>query len=166
MHPVGRFKSVFFHSLGFSTNNWEILRGALLERSRSADAVPGQPSPYGAKVRDPCYIAMVSRSVCIGRDGLDRVRGSNFRSLCHCVSGIGKMFKLLDTVVLERDLAEHSLRRGDLGAVVDVHPPDGLEVEFVVASGRTQALVTLREADVRSVGDADLVAVRELKRTA
>jgi hypothetical protein len=30
------------------------------------------------------------------------------------------------------------LRRGDLGAVVDVHPPDGLEVEFVLASGRTR----------------------------
>ena len=66
---------------------------------------------------------------------------------------MGKI-NLLDTVVLERDLAEHGLQRGDLGAIVDVHPPDGMEVEFVVASGRTQALVTLREADVRAVGDA------------
>jgi hypothetical protein len=76
------------------------------------------------------------------------------------------MFNLLDTVVLDRDLSEHGLRRGDLGAVVDVHAPDGLDVEFVLASGRTQALVTLRDADVRAVGDADLIAVRELKRTA
>jgi hypothetical protein len=76
------------------------------------------------------------------------------------------MFNLLDTVVLDRDVPEHGLRRGDLGAVVDIHPPDGLEVEFVLASGRTQALISLREADVRAVGDGDLIAVRALKRTA
>ena len=76
------------------------------------------------------------------------------------------MFKLLDIVVLDRDLTEHGLHRGDLGAVVDVHPPDGLEVEFVLASGKTQALVTLHEADVRAVADGDLIAVRDLKRTA
>lgn len=76
------------------------------------------------------------------------------------------MFKLLDTVVLERDLPEQGLRRGDLGAVVDVQPPDGLEVEFVLASGKTQALVSLRVADVRAVAEHDLIAVRELKRTA
>jgi hypothetical protein len=76
------------------------------------------------------------------------------------------MFNLLDTVVLDRDLPEHGLRRGDLGAVVDLHSPDGLEVEFVLACGKTQALVSLRYADVRAVGDRDLIAVRELKRTA
>jgi hypothetical protein len=76
------------------------------------------------------------------------------------------MFNLLDTVVLDRDLPEHGLRRGDLGAVVDVHAPDGLEVEFVMASGKTQALVSLRDGDVRAVADGDLIAVREMKRTA
>ncbi len=76
------------------------------------------------------------------------------------------MFNLLDTVVLDRALPAHGLRRGDLGAVVALHSPDGLEVEFVLASGRTQALVSLRAADVRSVGDGDLIAVRDLKRTA
>ena len=76
------------------------------------------------------------------------------------------MFKLLDTVVLDRDLPEQDLRRGDLGAVVDVRPPDGLEVEFVLASGKTQALVSLRSADVRAVAEGDLIAVRDLKRTA
>ena len=76
------------------------------------------------------------------------------------------MFNLLDTVVLDRDLPEHGLRRGDLGAVVDMHDPDGLEVEFVLASGKTQALVSLRYEDVRAVGEADLIAVRVLKRTA
>ncbi|MBY0278562.1 DUF4926 domain-containing protein [Candidatus Binatia bacterium] len=75
-------------------------------------------------------------------------------------------FKELETVVLERDLPGEGLRRGDLGAVVHVYSPDGLEVEFVTASGRTQALVTLREEDVRPVGDEDLIAVRTVARGA
>jgi hypothetical protein len=69
-------------------------------------------------------------------------------------------FRLLETVVLERDLPEHGLRKGDLGAVVEVYEPEGLEVEFVTASGKTQALVTLAVADVRAVQDQDLVTVR------
>ena len=69
-------------------------------------------------------------------------------------------FHLLDVVVLDADLPVHGLRRGDLGAVVDVHDPDGLEIEFVTASGRTQALVTMKQTDVRAVADNDLVAVR------
>lgn len=71
-------------------------------------------------------------------------------------------FKTLDTVVLARDLAENGLRAGDLGAVVEVYEPDGLEVEFVTASGKTQALVTLSVSDVRRVKDSDLVSVRSV----
>ena len=74
-------------------------------------------------------------------------------------------FKLLDTVVLDRDLPDVGLRRGDLGAVVEVYD-DGLEVEFVAVSGRTQAVVTLRTTDVRAVDDGDLLAVRPLRRAA
>ena len=76
------------------------------------------------------------------------------------------MFKLLDTVVLKRDIPERGLRRGDLGAVVEVHSADAFEVEFVAASGRTQALITLRAEDLRHVDDHDLVAVRSLERAA
>jgi hypothetical protein len=39
-------------------------------------------------------------------------------------------------------------------------------VEFVRASGRTQALVELTTTDVRAIRDEDLVAVRSLDRTA
>jgi uncharacterized protein DUF4926 len=68
--------------------------------------------------------------------------------------------QLLDVVVLEHDVPEHRLRRGDLGAVVEVYSPDAVAVEFVAASGRTQALVTLTPADIRAVSDDDLVTVR------
>jgi hypothetical protein len=75
-------------------------------------------------------------------------------------------YKELDTVVLNRDLPDHGLRRGDLGAVVQVYGADAVDVEFVTASGRTQALVTLVTGDVRSVSDEDLLSVRTLKRGA
>ncbi len=75
-------------------------------------------------------------------------------------------FKELETVVLNRDLPEHALRTGDLGAVVRVYEPDGLEVEFGSASGKTEALVTLKDADVRAVAGGDLIAVRQVDRTA
>lgn len=74
--------------------------------------------------------------------------------------------QLLDTVVLDRDLPEHGLLRGDVGAIVEIYAPDGLEVEFVTGAGSTQALVTLRETDVRAVAADELIAVRRLKRSA
>lgn len=66
----------------------------------------------------------------------------------------------LDTVVLERDLPEHGLRRGDLGAVVRLYGDQAVDVEFVRLSGQTQAVAQLSLSDVRAVQDADLPAVR------
>lgn len=73
-------------------------------------------------------------------------------------------YKILDTVVLNKDLQQFGLKKGDLGAVVQVYEPDGLEVEFVTASGRTEALVTLTVGDVRAVADSDLVSVRPFSK--
>jgi len=75
-------------------------------------------------------------------------------------------YQVLDTIVLERDMPDHGLRMGDLGAVVEVYEAEGLEVEFVTASGRTVALVTLNARDVRPVADDDLVSVRRCRRSA
>jgi Domain of unknown function (DUF4926) len=69
-------------------------------------------------------------------------------------------FTILDTVVLNRDLPEHGLRAGDLGAVVELYAGGGVEVEFVRASGQTKALVTLKPEDLRSVAETDILAVR------
>ena len=75
-------------------------------------------------------------------------------------------YRVLDTIVLDRDLPEHGLRKGDLGSVVEVYEPDGLEVEFVTASERSAALLTLNSRDVRPVSDDDLVSVRPCRRSA
>lgn len=75
-------------------------------------------------------------------------------------------YKPLDTVVLDTDMPDRGLKKGDLGAVVQIYDPDGLEVEFVSASGQTQAIVTLKVGDVRPVLDTDVVAVRPLPKSA
>jgi hypothetical protein len=72
--------------------------------------------------------------------------------------------RTLDVVVLNEDQPTYGLKRGDLGTIVEVYAPDAVEVEFVTASGRTQALVTLPPSAVREVGDDDLVAVRPASR--
>jgi len=74
------------------------------------------------------------------------------------------MFNVLDTVALTHDIPTAGLRRGDLGAIVEILAADALEVEFVAASGRTQALLTLGIEDIRHVGDRDLIAVRSLEQ--
>jgi hypothetical protein len=70
--------------------------------------------------------------------------------------------KLFDTVVLKTDMPKAALRAGDIGAVVELYEPGGLEVEFVTGSGKTQALVTLTVADVRLISPGDMLAVRSL----
>ena len=75
-------------------------------------------------------------------------------------------FTLLDSVVLKKDLPDHGLKPGDLGAIVELYEPDGLEAEFVTASGKTEALVTLKVSDVRSVASNDLIAVRSFSGAA
>lgn len=74
--------------------------------------------------------------------------------------------RLLETIVLSRDLPEHGLLRGDVGTVVDVYEPDAVEVEFVTGAGATQALLTLNDRDVRSLAPDELMPVRKLKRSA
>lgn len=73
------------------------------------------------------------------------------------------LYKLFEQVVLRHDLPEHGLRAGDVGTVVETYEPDGLEVEFMSASGETQAIVTLSETDVRKGRSDDMLSVRPLR---
>ena len=68
-----------------------------------------------------------------------------------------------DLVALVRDLTEHGLVRGDVGAVVHLHP-DGrsYEVEFAAGDGVTVALLTLSREEVRPLGGRDILHAREI----
>jgi hypothetical protein len=71
-------------------------------------------------------------------------------------------FKEFDTVVMKADMPSRGLKSGDVGAVIQVYSADAIEVEFVAASGHTQALVILTTKLVRPVGPKDILAVRQL----
>ncbi len=52
--------------------------------------------------------------------------------------------QLLDAVALTVDLPAEGLRRGQVGAVVELLAPDVFEVEFVDTDGQTYASLPLR----------------------
>lgn len=56
--------------------------------------------------------------------------------------------RLLDVVALTIDKLEHKLVRGEIGTVVECHPDDGYEVEFVAQDGYTYALITCESTDL------------------
>lgn len=71
------------------------------------------------------------------------------------------MFEELETVVLTHDIKEHGLTEGDMGAVVNIYDNGkAAEVEFLTATGRTVALLTLNPSDVRRVKKNDILHVR------
>jgi len=72
-------------------------------------------------------------------------------------------FDLFERVVLRRDLQDEDLRSGDVGVVVELYGDEGLEVEFMSASGDTQAVVTLDVGDVRRASADDMLAVRPMR---
>ncbi|KMP12637.1 hypothetical protein UR09_00560 [Candidatus Nitromaritima sp. SCGC AAA799-A02] len=67
----------------------------------------------------------------------------------------------LDTVVLDVDLPESGLKRGDIGIVVLTHrDSEGYEVEFLALDGETIAVVTLFSTQIRPVGHREVPHAR------
>ena len=74
------------------------------------------------------------------------------------------MIKEMDTVVLSRDIPEHGLKQGDIGAVVHVYrESEAFEVEFITGQGDTVAVVTLETRDIRLMQDREILHVRKLQ---
>jgi len=67
--------------------------------------------------------------------------------------------KLLDLVAVTNSSPDAEVSIGDVGTVVELLPPDGLEVEFLDRDGRTRCVATL---NVKSV----LVLNRERTKVA
>ena len=74
------------------------------------------------------------------------------------------MIKELDTIVLSRDIPEHGLKQGDIGAVVHIYRErEAFEVEFITGQGDTVAVVTLETRDIRLMQDREILHVRKLQ---
>ena len=72
------------------------------------------------------------------------------------------MIRELENVVLTHDIDEHALKIGDVGAVTHCYQDgQGFEVEFVTAEGKTIALLSLEETDIRPMGSREILHVRE-----
>jgi Domain of unknown function (DUF4926) len=56
--------------------------------------------------------------------------------------------KLLDVVAVLNSPIDIDVQVGDVGTVVELLPPDGVEVEFLDRDGRTRCIATLAVADV------------------
>ena len=73
------------------------------------------------------------------------------------------MIDELETVILTRDIPESGLRAGDVGAVVHRYAGGtGYEVEFVTGEGRTVAVLTLSEGDLRRMSSGEILHIRRL----
>jgi len=69
----------------------------------------------------------------------------------------------LDLVVLTHDFENHGLKSGDVGTVVHCYKDKkGFEVEFVTAEGKTVAVLTLTNVDIRPFEQSEILHVRGL----
>jgi ribosomal protein L24 len=67
----------------------------------------------------------------------------------------------LDTVVLNKDIKKHGLKKGDVGTVVHIYKDNkAVEVEFITAEGKTVAVVTLKNTEIRSIARNEILHVR------
>lgn len=73
------------------------------------------------------------------------------------------MINELDLVVLTHDIDDHGLKSGDVGTVVHCYEDRiGFEVEFVTAEGKTIAVLTLTNQDIRPFVRSEILHTREV----
>lgn len=73
------------------------------------------------------------------------------------------MIQELADAILECDLPEHGLQRGDIGTVVLVHREGkGYEVEFTTLSGETVVIVTPLTSQIGPAHNCEIAHAREL----
>lgn len=71
------------------------------------------------------------------------------------------MFEELDTVILTHNIEKHGLEEGDMGTIVHVYKEErAFEVEFTTAEGKTVALLTLKNSDIRPISRGEMLHAR------
>ncbi len=75
------------------------------------------------------------------------------------------MITELDSVILTTDLPDFNLKTGDIGTVILVHQEGlGYEVEFMTLAGKTIAIVSLFNSQIRAIGERDIAQARVLTK--
>lgn len=71
------------------------------------------------------------------------------------------MIKELDRVILNVDITESKLRKGDIGTVVMVYNNgEGFEVEFITLDGQTITVEALSKDDIREIRKREIANAR------
>jgi len=71
------------------------------------------------------------------------------------------MFKELDNIILNKDLPEYKLKKGDLGTVVYVYEKGkAYEIEFSTFEGKTLAVLTLEPGSIRKINKLEVPHAR------
>lgn len=73
-HPIGRYKALFFRTLGYDQTSWQQLESDL----RSLASLPAEPlesTEYGHEICDYCAVDGPEWTYGRDRDGLDYTRG-------------------------------------------------------------------------------------------
>jgi len=75
-------------------------------------------------------------------------------------------YELFGEVVLNKDIPEKKLKKGDLATVVEYHPvsegEDGYSLEIFNVLGDTIAVITVEESAIESLTINEVFSVREL----
>ncbi len=75
-------------------------------------------------------------------------------------------YELFGEVVLNKDIPEKKLKKGDLATVVEYHPvsegEDGYSLEVFNVLGDTIAVITVEESAIESLTINEVFSVREL----
>lgn len=75
-----------------------------------------------------------------------------------------KNIKELERVVLTADFPDDGLRSGDVGTAVHVYESGSAEIEVVLPTGTSLAVVTARPGQFRRMGPGDVPHVRTVPR--
>ena len=71
------------------------------------------------------------------------------------------MIRELESVVLDIDMPDSGLKRGDIGTVVMVHGGGAaFEVEFITLSGETVSVAMLQADQLRPIADDEIACAR------
>ena len=143
-HPIGRFKVRFFAALGFTADAWPEFERALREQHLTQDASPmgidvhGQAFAIRAILQGPTGASALVVSVWFVRAGEAVPR------FVTAYPGVLSDTEPIGCRCIDARRAGSRTPSGDLGAVVERTGTGQFLVEFVAASGRTQALVIRR----------------------
>ena len=73
-------------------------------------------------------------------------------------------FELFEEVVLNRDIPEKGLKKGDVATVVEHHPAvageEGYSLEVFNAVGDTMAVIVVPESSIESLTENEVFSVR------